>query len=206
MSHTRPLPGAAATVHPVTPSNSASTRKLAAVAVAVAAVLGACSNSGGDQPQGDGGSRESGGPVAGAGKGGPAFPECGGVSDQTVAEQTRVTGLVKTAVNSVGCQWLAGGGILGPHFSFTWFRGSPIGRERKTEELSRTSVDDISIEGHDGWVAVGTDPTLGDNLCEIAIGFNDDFVEWSVSFSEQSYPPPCDVAKELMRQSIVNAK
>jgi len=197
-------------VHPVTDSRSPITpaRRLAVLAVAVATAvptIAACSNSGGDQ-SGGGGSQAASGPAAGNGKGGPVFPECGGVSDQTVAEQTRVTGLVKTAVNSVGCQWLAGGGILGPHFSFTWFRGSPIGRERKTEELSRTSVDDVSIEGHDGWIAVGTDPTLGDNLCEIAIGFNDDFVEWSVSFSEKAYPPPCDVAKELMRQSIVNAK
>ena len=63
--------------------------------------------------------------------------------------------------NSVGCQWLAGGGILGPHFSFTWYRGSPIGRERKTEELSRTSVEDINIEGHDGFIAVGDGPDAG---------------------------------------------
>lgn len=183
-------------------------RRFAALAVAfvaLAPVLGACSGSGGDTAAG-GGAAASEGPAAGSGKGGPMFPECGGVGDQAVAEQTRVTGLVKTAVNSVGCQWLAGGGILGPHFSFTWYRGSPIGRERKTEELSRTSVDDISIEGHDGWIAVGTDPTLGDNLCEIAIGFNDDFVEWSISFAENPYPPACDVAKELMRQSIVSAK
>ena len=76
----------------------------------------------------------------------------------------------------------------------------------QAEELSRTSVEDISIEGHDGWVAVGTDPMLGDNLCEIAIGFNDDFIEWSVSFAEKPFPPACDVAKELTRQSIVSAK
>ena len=86
---------------------------------------------------------------------GPFFPQCGGVSDQTISELTRVTGLVNTANNSVGCQWLAGGGILGPHFSFTWYRGSPIGRERKTEELSRASVEDINIEGHDGFIALG---------------------------------------------------
>jgi hypothetical protein len=137
---------------------------------------------------------------------GPFFPECGGISDQTIAQQTRVTGLVNTARNSVGCQWLQGGGILGPHFSFTWYRGSPIGRERKTEELSRASVEDINIEGHSGFIALGTDPTIGNNLCEIGIGFQDDFVEWSISFSQQPYPDPCDVAKELTRQSIVNAK
>ena len=173
-------------------------------AVATIGTLSACSNATNpDQPQSQ---QESGGPVSKDGKHGPMFPECGGVSDQTMAEQTRVTGLLKTAVNSVGCQWLAGGGILGPHFSFSWFRGSPIGRERKTEELSRTSVEDINIEGHDGFIAVGTDPMLGENLCEIGIQFNDDFIEWSVSFAQKPFPPACDVAKELTRQSIVNAK
>jgi len=181
-------------------------RKLAALALAlVAAVpaLGACSTDNPNQPQP---TQSPAAPPTVNAKHGPFFPECGGISDQTVAEQTRVTGLVNTAKNSVGCQWLAGGGILGPHFSFTWFRGSPIGRERKTEELSRTSVEDINIEGHSGFIAIGTDPTLGDNLCEIGIQFNDDFIEWSVSFAEKSFPPACDVAKELTRQSIVNAK
>ena len=179
-------------------------RKLAvaALAVAAAAVSGCSSDSSGPGPQ----SSAPSAPSPANAKHGPMFPECGGITDQTIAEQTRVTGLVNTAKNSVGCQWLAGGGILGPHFSFTWYRGSPIGRERKTEELSRTSVEDINIEGHSGFIAVGTDPTLGDNLCEIGIQFNDDFIEWSVSFAEKPFPPPCDVAKELTRQTIVNGK
>lgn len=178
----------------------------AAVAALAIGTLPACSSSpANDSPQSSDQSGQN-APVSGNGKHGPNFPECGGISDQMLAEQTRVSGLVKTAVNSVGCQWLVGGGILGPHFSFTWYRGSPIGRERKTEELTRTSVEDINIEGHDGWVAVGTDAMLGDNLCEIAIQFDDDFIEWSVSFDKKPFPPACDVAKELTRQSIVNAK
>jgi hypothetical protein len=182
------------------------TRKLAVALAIVAAIpaLGACSGSGSGPGQTQG--QQPSAPQAGNAKHGPMFPECGGISDQTVAQQTRVTGLVNTAKNSIGCQWLAGGGILGPHFSFTWYRGSPIGRERKTEELSRTSVEDINIEGHSGFVAIGTDPTLGDNLCEVGIQFNDDFIEWSVSFAEKPFPPACDVAKELTRQSIVNSK
>jgi hypothetical protein len=137
---------------------------------------------------------------------GPFFPECGGISDQEVISQTRVPGLVNTAKTSVGCQWLSGGSILGPHFSFTWFRGSPIGRERKTEELTRASVEDINIEGHDGFIATGDDPILGTNLCEIGIGFQDDFIEWSISYNDKPFPDPCEVAKELTRQSIVNSK
>jgi Protein of unknown function (DUF3558) len=197
----------AATVHGVIPSTCATgkTRSAKVMAVAAAAmipVFAACSDSSGSTspsvPQSP--------PPAQGASHGPFFPECGGVSDQTLAEQTRVTGLVNTARNSVGCQWLQGGGILGPHFSFTWYRGSPIGRERKTEELSRASVEDINIEGHSGFIAIGEDPTIGTNLCEVGIQFQDDFIEWSVSFAEQPFPDPCDVAKELTRQSIVNAK
>ena len=171
-------------------------------AAAMIPVFAACSgNSGSSSPS----APQSPAPTQNATHG-PFFPECGGVTDQTIAEQTRVTGLVNTARNSVGCQWLQGGGILGPHFSFTWYRGSPIGRERKTEELSRASVEDINIEGHSGFIALGEDPTVGNNLCEVGIQFQDDFIEWSISFSEQPYPDPCDVAKELTRQSIVNSK
>lgn len=137
---------------------------------------------------------------------GPTFPQCGGISDQEIAELTRVSGLVNTAQNSVGCQWLAGGGIMGPHFSFSWYRGSPIGRERKTEELTRTSVEDITIDGHDGFIAVGTVPMLGDSLCEIGIQFDDDFIEWSISFDREPFPDPCEVATELTSRSIANAR
>lgn len=138
---------------------------------------------------------------------GPFFPECGGISDQTVSELTRVTGLVNTARTSVGCQWLVNGSIMGPHFSFTWFRGSPIGRERKTQELSRASVEDIDIEGHSGFLAIGEDPfTRTKTLCEVGIQFDDDFIEWSVSYVQQPFPDPCEVATELTRQSIANSK
>jgi Protein of unknown function (DUF3558) len=189
----------------VIPSNL---KRLAVAMVALIPVLAACS-SGSDSTSTDDPSAP---PTAQGVKHGPFFPQCGGVSDETMAEQTRVSGLVNTATNSVGCQWLAGGGILGPHFSVTLYRGSPIGRERKTEELSRASVEDINIEGHSGFIAIGETPAIDKpsqvitNLCEIGIQFGDDFIEWSISFAEEPFPDPCDVAKELTRQSIVNSK
>jgi hypothetical protein len=193
-------------VHGVTSSTCAirrtrKTKALAVLAAAMVPVFAACSGSEPSSPE----SPETTPPPQNVAHG-PFFPQCGGISDQTVTELTRVPGLVNTATTSVGCQWLVGGSILGPHFSFTWFRGSPIGRERKTEELSRASVEDINIEGHDGFIAIGQDLTLGNNLCEIGIQFDDDFIEWSVSYAEKPYPDPCDVAKELTRQSIVNSK
>lgn len=176
-------------------------RAVMALTVLIPAVAG-CSDSGDNKP----GATISPGPGNTEGHHGLMFPQCGGISDQTVSELTKVAGLVNTAKNSVGCQWLAGGGILGPHFSFSWYRGSPIGRERKTEELSRASVEDINISGHGGFIAVGNEPSLGDSLCEVGIQFQDDFIEWSVSFSQKPFPPSCDIAKELTRQSIANAK
>ncbi|MET4428205.1 hypothetical protein ABIA65_001498 [Mycolicibacterium sp. 624] len=179
-----------------------STKVLAAALAAVMPIFAACSSSNGSS-----GPEVPSTPAPAANiKHGPLFPECGGISDQVIGQLTEIPGLVNTARTSAGCQWLAGGGVLGPHFSFSWFRGSPIGRERKTEELSRTSVEDINIEGHDGFIALNDDPTLGVSLCEIGIQFDDDFIEWSVSFAQKPFPDACEVAKELTRQSIVNAK
>jgi hypothetical protein len=180
-------------------------RNVAALALAAATLVptvSGCFHSGSDQNQ----STDSSATPAAQGHHGPFFPQCGGVSDETVTDLTHVNGLINTAKNSVGCQWLARGGILGPHFSFSWYRGSPIGRERKTEELSRSSVEDININGHGGFIAIGNEPTLGDSLCEVGIQFSDDFIEWSVNFSQKPFPDPCNVAKELARQSIANSK
>jgi hypothetical protein len=67
-------------------------------------------------------------------------------------------------------------------------------------------VEDININGHSGFIAIGNDPSLGDSLCEVGIQFGDDFIEWSVNFSQKPFPNACDVAKELARQSIANSK
>jgi hypothetical protein len=180
-------------------------RDVAALACAAATLIpvaAACSDSGSNQSQ----SSQSSAAASGQGNHGPFFPQCGGITDETVTKLTEINGLVNTAKNSVGCQWLAGGGILGPHFSFSWYRGSPIGRERKTEELSRSSVEDININGHGGFIAVGNDPQLGDSLCEVGIQFSDDFIEWSVNFNQKPFPDACNIAKELARQTIANSK
>ncbi len=174
---------------------------LGAAAAALIPLLAAC----GDDAKDSGGPDVPQSEAPQGAQHGPAFPECGGISDETIAQQTQLTGLVNTAKTSVGCQWLAGGQITGPHFSFNWYRGSPIGRERKTEELTRTSVQDINIEGHDGFIAYSDSPALGVSLCEVGIQFDDDFIEWSVSFDRKPFPDACEVVKELTRQSIVNA-
>lgn len=198
-------------MHGVTPSTSVTGRArsksfpvkaLAALAAATVPLVAACSD---PEPAAPGPSTptQTQEDVAH----GPFFPQCGGISDQAISQLTERPNLVNTAKTSVGCQWLVGGSILGPHFSFTWFRGSPIGRERKTEELSRDKVEDIEIEGYNGFIASSQDLIEGGvNLCEIGIQFDDDFIEWSVSYDQKPFPEPCAVATELTRQSIVNSK
>src|SRR6201993_4172081 len=134
---------------------------------------------------------------------GPLFPECGGVSDQTLSQLTKIPGLVSTARNSVGCQWLPGG-LYGPAFWFAWYRGSPIGREPQGGEGGGPSPPDIPIDGHNGFIAAGDEPR--DNYCSVGIQFGDDFFEWAVRFYTKPFPDPCDVAKELAHQSIAAAK
>ncbi|BBZ15111.1 DUF3558 domain-containing protein [Mycobacterium branderi] len=140
------------------------------------------------------------------GSGGPFFPLCGGISDQVVTAVTQQRGLINTAQSSVGCQWLAGGDVRGSQFSFSWYRGSPIGRERRIIAVDHTSVEDISIDGHDGVIAKDSQKALGDNFCEIAIGFAGDFIEWTVDFQQKPFPDPCGVVRELTHQSIAHAK
>lgn len=101
---------------------------------------------------------------------------------------------------------MGAGGLKGPLISFAWFRGSPIGRERKTEELSRTRVDDITIGGHSGFIAVQDDPRLGERLCDVGIQYQDDFFEWSAGFNRKPFPNPCDIVTELSRQTVAAAK
>ena len=170
-------------------------RTVVALAVATAALAGGCSNQ----------IRHPGPPTPAAGHG-PFFPLCGGVSDDTVARLTQLSGLVNTAQNSVGCQWLVHGSIRGPYFSFSWYRSSPIGRERRTVQVNHPSVEDITISGHDGFLATGDEANLGENLCEIGLQFDGDFIEWTVYFNQKPFPDPCGVAKELTRQSVANSR
>lgn len=175
---------------------------LCPVLVALLPLLAACA----DGSHGVGGPPSStAAPNTKQAKHGPFFPECGGVSDQTLAQLTGVSGLVVTARNAVGCQWLVSGSIGGPWFSFSWFRGSPIGRERKNEDLSRTTVNDITIDGHSGYIAAATD-RLGTRLCDVSIQYQDDFFEWSIQFVEKPFPDPCAIATELARQTIALVK
>lgn len=166
-------------------------------------MLAGCSDDGGDDNSANPTTETAPG-KAGAG---PFFGECGGVTVEDVTKASKVPGLTNTVNNPSACEWVTAQDQLGPQFSWNWYRGSPIGRERATIQLSRDSVEDISIDGHAGFIGSST------GICEIGIGFGADFFEWSVSYglaeNGQTVPPNaeiCATAKSLATQSIANAK
>ncbi|NMD59478.1 UNVERIFIED_ORG: uncharacterized protein DUF3558 [Nocardia globerula] len=136
---------------------------------------------------------------------GPMFAECGSVTDEEVVA---AFGLAFTDVtrNGVGCEWTVAGS-LGPSVAFSWYRGSPIGRERAGSDLLGRPAADITIEGHSGFIA-----SREGVLCELGISFGGDFVHWSVNYGSANSglvaPPadPCVVGKSLMELTVSRAQ
>lgn len=133
---------------------------------------------------------------------GPFFGNCGGVTIDEVKKETGFTAITTSVDNASVCEWASDDLRLGPVASFNWYRGSPISRERATEQLSRESTKDIEINGHRGFIAYDT------GICEIGIDFGSDFFEWSISAGSLATSTAaatenlCAAAKNLSRMSI----
>jgi hypothetical protein len=136
---------------------------------------------------------------------GPMVAECGSVTDDEVVA---AFGLAFTDVtrNGVGCEWTVAGS-LGPSVAFSWYRGSPIGRERAGSDLLGRPAADITIGGYSGFIA-----SRESVLCELGISFGGDFVHWSVNYGSVNSglvaPPadPCVVGKSLMELTVSRAQ
>ncbi|RVW10239.1 DUF3558 domain-containing protein [Prescottella agglutinans] len=133
----------------------------------------------------------------------PFFGECGSVTDDEVAQAFGVPGFGTVVRNSVGCEWQlsAQDGQRSPHVSFSWYRGSPIGRERAGSELIGRPATDIEIDGNPGFVA-----SLSSRLCELGVQFGDDFVHWSIAYAEAApTADPCRAARRLAELTVERA-
>lgn len=141
---------------------------LAVVAAVCALVLSACSS--------DSSSSAESTPEPKTGTG-PDFDRCGGLTTEDVVRLTTVQGLKLHVENPSTCEWRIDS-TRNPTVSFNWYRGSPIGRERGTEQLSRDLTQDITIAGQSGFIA------HSGSICEIGIGWEADFIE--ISFAGPS--------------------
>ncbi|WP_430333813.1 DUF3558 domain-containing protein [Rhodococcus sp. ACT016] len=135
---------------------------------------------------------------------GPFFGECGSVTDDEVAKAFGVPGFATVVRNSVGCEWQSSvqDGQGSPHVSFSWYRGSPIGRERAGSELIGRPATDVEIGAHPGFVS-----SLSSRLCELGVQFGDDFVHWSISYAGAApTADPCRAARQLAELTVERAQ
>ncbi|AUH69946.1 DUF3558 family protein [Gordonia sp. PS3] len=138
---------------------------LVTLAALAALLLAGCSGGGSDSAD------VSETPKAGTG---PQFARCGGLTTDDVVRMSGMAGLRLAIDNPSTCEWRADAQRNGS-VSFNWYRGSPIGRERGTEQLSRDTTQDYEIDGNPGFLA----HTAG--ICEIGVAWDADFIEISLA-------------------------
>ncbi|ORA63421.1 DUF3558 family protein [Mycobacteroides franklinii] len=108
---------------------------------------------------------------------GPGYSECGSLTTPDVAAVLHRADLKLIAKTPAGCTWSPNGywGAL-PNVTLSWYRGSPIGREREGEERTRDEVRDFSAGGKNGFIS----STYG--MCVTALEYGDDqFFELAVT-------------------------
>ncbi|GGF96874.1 hypothetical protein GCM10007304_08590 [Rhodococcoides trifolii] len=170
------------------------------VSVSAALLLAACGSSSGDDQAGS----EPTTTLAPAL--GPDFGVCGSLTDDEVRSAFAVPSFAVVNRNSVGCVWETTG-PTGPSVSFSWYRGSPIGRERASSELIGRPAEDIEIDGHQGFEAQFENASGQVVLCESAVQYDADFIHMSVTYSDT--PPTadaCTVSRDLLELVASRAK
>lgn len=136
---------------------------------------------------------------------GPLFGECGSLTDDEVVNAFALGPFSSVTRNSVGCEWELFVG--GPSVSFSWYRGSPIGRERAGSDLIGRPATDVEVGGNPGFLGSSQSLDGQTTLCEIGVQFGGDFIHWSVSYG--NFPPAadaCAVARSLAETSVDRAQ
>lgn len=98
--------------------------------------------------------------------------ECGGARDDDIRTITGLPTLAAVARNGLKCVWESPG--RDRRVMFTWFRDSPIERERTIATVSGKTVADFSIDGFHGFTANAT------SLCQVAVQDGADFFHWLI--------------------------
>lgn len=126
--------------------------------------------------------------------------ECGSMTDEQLASITGIRGLTASSENGVRCRWDALD--TGAYAMFTWYRGSPIDRERTVAGQMGREIGVIDADGHPGFTAKGSEAS-----CEAGVESGDGFLHWSLNYV-YAFPPrdSCDVVADLARATVENAK
>ncbi|MGA9872271.1 MAG: DUF3558 domain-containing protein [Rhodococcus sp. (in: high G+C Gram-positive bacteria)] len=126
--------------------------------------------------------------------------ECGSITEDQLTEITGIRGLASTSQNAVSCRWDSAD--TGSYAMFTWYRASPIDRERTVAGRIGREISTIEADGHPGFTARGNDTS-----CEAGVENGDGFLHWSVNyvFSVPSRDV-CQVTEALAQATVENAR
>ncbi|UFS95848.1 DUF3558 domain-containing protein [Nocardia huaxiensis] len=119
--------------------------------------------------------------------------ECGGLTDDEVRQITGFRTLVPFARNGIKCRWESDGGEL--RVMFTWYRGSPIERERTVAKVSGKRMGELEINGHTGFTADASE------LCQGAVQDGADFFHWLIAGPSAD----CAALRTLARLTVERA-
>lgn len=163
---------------------------------AVAVMATGCSGSGSDQAESDDTTAAAPSPTTEE----LFVGECGSMTDEQLASITGLTGLTASSKNAVRCRWDSMD--TGAYAMFTWYRGSPIDRERTVAGQMGREIGIIDADGHPGFTAKGSDYS-----CEAGVESGDGFLHWSLNYV-YAVPPrdSCEVVEDLARAIVENAK
>ncbi|OZC65953.1 hypothetical protein CH306_15720 [Rhodococcus sp. 15-725-2-2b] len=124
--------------------------------------------------------------------------ECGSMDNTEVQRLTAVSDLTVVSENAVRCRWES---ATGAYAMFTWYRGSPIDRERSVAEAVGRTIERIDVDGHPGFTAAASGAS-----CEAGVENGDGFVHWSVNYVIDGPRDSCDVVEDLARTTMSKAK
>ena len=130
---------------------------------------------------------------------GSFYGECGGVTDDEVAQITEIQGLQVDGKNGIKCRWETGV----EYVMFNWYRGSPIDRERTGSQRLGRDVELFDFDGRRAYTSRNAAP----GTCEIGVEDHADFIYWVISY--RSGPQPADAcapARELAKLTIARSK
>ncbi|NNH74652.1 DUF3558 domain-containing protein [Nocardia uniformis] len=129
--------------------------------------------------------------TAGAAAPGGFLGECGAATDDDIRQITGFHALNAVARNGIKCVWESPNADR--QVMFTWFRGSPIERERTIATVKGKDVGDFEVAGYRGFTA------NAEELCQVAVQDGADFFHWMV------YGPnvqPCEMLRPLAQLTI----
>ncbi|QCH23032.1 hypothetical protein DSM43276_01278 [Mycobacteroides salmoniphilum] len=128
---------------------------------------------------------------------GPVYSECGSLTTRDIAAVVHRSDFKLIAKTPAGCTWSPNGSWSAlPNVTLSWYRGSPIGREREGEERTRDEVKDFSAGGKSGFIS----STYG--MCVTALEYgNDQFFELAVTLLGAGHGTSSDACHCAMKLS-----